>query len=60
MVVLRIEALRNQTAQGGLWLHANSVALAYSMVVCSARALLVIFRFYPVFQGCLALALTAD
>ena len=40
MGVLRIEALRNQTAQSGLWLHANSVALAYSMVVCGARALL--------------------
>jgi hypothetical protein len=34
-----MEVLRSQTAQRDLWLHANSVALAYSMVVCGAHAL---------------------
>jgi predicted branched-subunit amino acid permease len=41
MIVLMIEELRSQTAQSKLWLHAISVAHAYSMVVRGAHALLV-------------------
>jgi hypothetical protein len=36
-----IGELRSQTAQNEVWLHAISIALAYSMVVCGVHALLV-------------------
>jgi predicted branched-subunit amino acid permease len=67
MIVLMIEELRSQTAQSKLWLHAISVAHAYSMVVRGAHALLVrclcvacALLVTPRFSRLPALALTAD